>query len=227
MLRKKKDDKDLRKYYFIFFQVGLILALLIFLGAFKFNMVGQNNQNDDDKKEDKKQEVVEVKDVVQTKQVDKPPQPPSPQPPKEVPNDEIIEADAQDKLDQIDQKLSSGKKMAMPEPPEEEEEEKVFKVVEQQPKLIGGLDSLRKMIEYPSMAEKSGIEGRVYIQFIVNKKGEVENPEVVRGPGAGLNEEALRVIKKAKFRPGIQQGHPVNVRYTMPIIFSLDSNSGS
>jgi protein TonB len=220
MLRRKHDSKDLRKYYFIFFQVGLIFALLITLGAFKFDMSGEDKSSNNEKEEDD-QEIVQVKDVVRTKQVDKPPTPPSPQPPKEVPNDEIIEAEAQDALDQIDQQMSSGKKMAMPEPPEQEEEEKVFKVVEQQPELIGGLDSLRSMIKYPSMAEKAGIEGRVYIQFIVNKKGKVENPEVVRGPGAGLNKEALRVIKKASFRPGIQQGHPVNVRYTMPIIFSL------
>lgn len=61
------------------------------------------------------------------------------------------------------------------------------------------------MIDYPDMARKAGIQGRVYHQFEVTKQGEVENPTVTRGPGAGLNKEALRVIRKAELRLGIQQ----------------------
>ncbi len=228
MLRNKKDSKDLRKHYFLIWQTGLILALVIFLVAFEYNMGVENKEDDKNKNKTEEQEVVEAKEVVRTKQVDKPPRPPSPQPPVEVPNSEVIEGDVQKELDNINQQTSSGKKLSMPPPPDKgDEEEKVFKVVEQQPKLIGGLDSLRSLIEYPEMARKANIEGRVYVQFIVNKQGKVEDPKVVRGPGAGLNKEALRVIKKARFQPGIQQGHPVNVRYTMPIIFSLDQNRGS
>ncbi len=227
MLRNKKSRKDLRKHYFILWQVGLIAALLVFIGAFKYNMYTESKE-EEKQEQTEDQEVIETEEVVRTKQVDEPPQPSTPQPPKEVPNDEIIEGEVEDQLDQIDQKMSSGgDKLSMPPPPEEEEEEKIHKVVEQQPQLIGGLDSLRKLIEYPPMAKQANIEGRVYIQFIVNKEGRVEDPEVLRGPGAGLNEEALRVIKKARFKPGIQQGHPVKVRYTMPIIFSLDQNRGS
>lgn len=227
-LVQKKAGNDLRKHYFLIFQTSLAVVIGIFLIAFNINMAGSSTQNDDKNIADKEQETIDVKEVVRTKQQNKPPQPPSPQTPVEVPNDEIVDADAQQQLDQIDQQLSSGKKMSLPpEPKASESEEKVFKIVEQQPKLIGGLDSLRKLIDYPNMAEKAGIEGRVYIQFVVNKKGNVEDPKVIRGPGAGLNKEALRVIKKAEFRPGIQAGHPVNVRYTMPITFQIGQYSQS
>lgn len=97
----------------------------------------------------------------------------------------------------------------------------VFKVVEQQPQLVGGLDTLQQMVNYPDSAKKAGVEGRVFLDFIVTKEGKVHDPQVIRGLGAGLDQEALRVIKKAKFKPGKQRGKPVNVRYSMPIIFRL------
>lgn len=229
MLRHKKAKSDLKKHYYILNEIGLVLTLLILLGAFSYNMGPQDNEDEQVSQEDiQKQETVEVKDVTRTKQVaDKPPTPASPQPPKEVPNDEIISEDVQQQLDQINQEVSTGNKISIPPPPDksdEEDKERIFKVVEKQPQLVGGLDSLRSLIEYPSMAKKADIEGRVYVQFIVTKKGEVKNPKIVRGPGAGLNNEALRVIKKAKFQPGIQQGRPVNVRMTMPIIFRIDED---
>lgn len=229
MLRNKESKHDLRKYYLIFIETGLILALLIMIGAFSYNMSREQEQSNEKSDNNlQKQEVVEVKDVVRTQQApDRPPSPASPQPPREVPNDEIISEDVQQQLDQIDQQVSSGSKLSIPPPPDkpkEEEQEQIFKVVEKQPQLIGGLDSLRSLIRYPPLAEKAGIEGRVYIEFIINKQGEVEDPKVVRGPGAGLNKEALRVIKKAKFRPGLQQGRPVHVRMTMPIVFRLDES---
>ena len=89
------------------------------------------------------------------------------------------------------------------------------------PELIGGLGSLQKEIEYPERALRANIEGRVYVRFIVNEKGEVENPEVVRGIGGGCDEEALRVVKMAKFKPGLQRGIPVRVQYNLPIIFRI------
>lgn len=229
MLRHKKAKSDLKKHYFILNEIGLVITLLILLGAFSYDMGSRQNENKQTSREDvKRQETVEVKDVTRTKQVaNKPPTPASPQPPKEVPNDEIISEDVQQQLDQINQEVSTGNKISIPPPPdkpEEEDTERIFKVVEKQPQLIGGLDSLRNLIKYPTMAKKADIEGRVYVQFVVNKRGEVENPKIVRGPGAGLNTEALRVIKKAKFQPGIQQGRPVNVRMTMPIIFRIDED---
>ncbi len=71
------------------------------------------------------------------------------------------------------------------------------------------------------MARKAGIEGRVIIQFIVNEQGSVEDPRVVRGIGGGCDEEALRAVRQAKFKPGRQRGQPVRVQYSLPIVFKL------
>lgn len=100
-----------------------------------------------------------------------------------------------------------------------------FIVVEQMPELIGGLADLQQNIQYPEMAKRAGIEGRVVVQFIVNEEGKVENPQVIRGIGGGADEEALKVVKQAKFKPGMQQGEPVPVQYSLPIFFRLQSDN--
>jgi len=102
-------------------------------------------------------------------------------------------------------------------------EEDFFVVVEEMPELIGGLVSIQRDINYPEMARRAGIEGRVYIQFIVNENGDVENPRVIRGIGGGADEEALRAVKQAKFKPGVQRGQPVRVQYSLPVVFRLQS----
>jgi TonB family protein len=101
-------------------------------------------------------------------------------------------------------------------------EEDFFVVVEEMPKLIGGMKAIQSKIEYPTLARRAGIEGRVTVQFIVNENGDVENAEVVRGIGGGADEEALRVVKEAKFEPGVQRGRKVRVRYAMSINFTLE-----
>lgn len=94
-----------------------------------------------------------------------------------------------------------------------------FVVVEEMPELIGGLASLTQHIQYPEEARRAGIEGRVYVQFIVNEEGNVETPKVIRGIGFGADEAALEAVKKAKFTPGLQRGQPVRVQYSLPIVF--------
>lgn len=96
-----------------------------------------------------------------------------------------------------------------------------FVVVEQMPELIGGLESVQMKIRYPEEARSAGIEGRVYVQFIVDEDGNVDNPKVVRGIGGGADEEALRVVSQAKFKPGMQKGRTVRVQYSLPIHFKL------
>ena len=101
------------------------------------------------------------------------------------------------------------------------DKEDYFVVVEEMPELIGGLQSIAQEIRYPEMARRAGIEGRVFVQFIVNEEGEVERPQVLRGIGGGADEEALRVVSQAKFTPGYQRGRPVRVQFMLPIIFRL------
>jgi protein TonB len=168
------------------------------------------------------QEVVEMEEIIQTRQIETPPPPPKQPVPVEVPNDEIIE----DVDIDLGGDLDLGGSLDMPPPPppaEEEEEEDFFVVVEEMPELIGGLGELQSKIRYPEMARRAGIEGRVFIQFIVNEQGEVENPQVMRGIGGGADEEALRVVSQAKFKPGMQRGRPVRVQYSLPIFFRLQN----
>lgn len=96
-----------------------------------------------------------------------------------------------------------------------------FTVVESMPELIGGMDGLQQNIIYPEKARRAGIEGRVYLQFIVNERGEVENPRVIRGIGGGCDEVALEAVKRAKFIPGLQRDRPVPVQSSLSIVFKL------
>ena len=75
------------------------------------------------------------------------------------------------------------------------------------------------MTTYLRKARRAAIEGRVTIQFIVNEQGEVENPRVIRGIGGGCDEEALKAVMTARFKPGMQRGRPVRVQYSLPIVF--------
>lgn len=216
MIERKKPSADLRKYYTVLLELGLLTALVIFLVAVKVELRS-------DVPEEivlAEQEIVEMEEIIQTRQIETPPPPPRPPVPVEVPNDEIIE----DIDINIDADLAlEGPLNLPPPPPPVEEEEDFFTVVENMPELIGGLAGLQRNITYPEMARKAGIEGRVFLQFIVNERGEVENPRVIRGIGGGCDEEALRAIKKAKFKPGLQRGRPVRVQYNLPVVFKLQN----
>lgn len=214
---RKKPRANLKNFYTLFLEIGLLLVLVIFLVATKINL--RSEQENVDLIEE--QEVVQMEEVIQTEQEEKPPPPPRPQVPVEVPNDEIIE----DQEINLDAEMDMDQKLEMPDPPqqEEEEEEDFFVAVEQMPKLKGGLAKLQRCVEYPDMARKAGIEGRVVVQFIVNEKGEVEDPHVVRGIGGGTDEEAIRCVKQAEFKPGRQRGEPVRVQYSLPVVFRLQN----
>lgn len=214
--RYKKSEAELRNYYPVLLETALIIVLLVFLAAFKVPIQPKQNQVDlfDE------QEQVHIEEIIQTEQQEQPPPPPRPVVPVEVPNDEVIE----EEIININAELDFDEALELPEAPpggEEGSEEDFFVAVEQMPELIGSLKDLQDKITYPDVARKAGIEGQVIIQFIVNEKGEVENPVVVRGIGGGCDQEALRVIKQAKFQPGRQRGKPVRVQYSLPIIFRL------
>lgn len=89
------------------------------------------------------------------------------------------------------------------------------------------LKFLSSKVNYPALARENGIEGRAVVSFTVEKDGSLTDVKVLRDPGGGLGEEAARVIKlmgtdSSGFRPGTQQGRKVRVRFTVPILFSLD-----
>ena len=100
--------------------------------------------------------------------------------------------------------------------------DEVFAVVDEMPEIQGGLVALHREIQYPEAAKDSGIEGRVVVQFVVDKQGNVVEPSVVKGIGGGCDEEALRAVQAMTFTPGRHNGEPANVRLTLPISFQLD-----
>jgi len=219
MTERKKPDADLRNFHTVFLELGLLITLVIFIIAVRMDITSAEPEE----VQLEEQEVVEMEEVIRTEQVETPPPPPRPPVPVEVPNDEIVE----DVEINIGGDLDLGGQLDMPPPPppaeEDEGEEDFFVVVEQMPELIGGLGELQSKIKYPEMARRAGIEGRVYIQFIVNEQGNVEDPRVIRGIGGGADEEALRVVRDAKFKPGMQRGRPVRVQYSLPIFFRLQN----
>ena len=96
-----------------------------------------------------------------------------------------------------------------------------YLVCEKMPEIKGGLKALQKKIRYPLQAKSLGVQGVVYVQFIVNEEGKVEKPIIIKKLGAGCDEEALRVLKKVKFTPGYDKGKAVKVRFTLPVRFML------
>ncbi|MBO7588727.1 MAG: TonB family protein, partial [Bacteroidaceae bacterium] len=109
---------------------------------------------------------------------------------------------------------------------EEPEEETIFMVVEERPEFPGGqaalMEYLRKNIKYPAICRENNIQGRVLIQFVVNRDGSIVDPEVVRSVEPHLDKEALRVISSMpKWKPGLQRGKPVRVKFTVPVNFKL------
>ena len=111
---------------------------------------------------------------------------------------------------------------------EEEEpvEEEIFMVVEQMPEFPGGMAELMKFlsknIKYPTIAQENGIQGRVIVQFVVNQDGSIVDPVVMRSVDPYLDKEALRVISTMpKWKPGMQRGKAVRVKYTVPVTFRL------
>lgn len=110
---------------------------------------------------------------------------------------------------------------------EEPEEEAPFMVVEKMPEFPGGqaalMQYLQKNIKYPAVCRENNIQGRVLIQFIVNRDGTIVEPEVVKSVNPYLDKEALRVISgMPKWTPGEQRGKPVRVKFTVPVNFKLN-----
>jgi periplasmic protein TonB len=107
------------------------------------------------------------------------------------------------------------------------EPEEVFTVVEQQPEFPGGTSKmyqyLGKNIQYPSAAQRANVTGKVFLAFVVNTDGSIQNVEVIKGIGFGCDEEAVRVVRSMpRWLPGKQSGRPVRVKYTLPVSFTLE-----
>ena len=122
--------------------------------------------------------------------------------------------------------LKAVEEIATPEPPKHEEENKVFDVVEQMPSFPGGTSALMAYlsshVKYPAVAEENGIQGRVTVQFVVEKDGSVTDVKTMKSVDPSLDREAERVVRSMpKWIPGKQNGSAVRVKYFVPVVFRL------
>jgi protein TonB len=224
MEAKKSPKADLEKKKTIFVQIGLIIALGVIFGAFEWKTYEKQELQ---LIERVAKEVIQ-EEIIQTKQEVKPPPPP---PPKTVTVLNIVEDDVEIEDDiEIDAEADMETEVEEYIPVEMEDDEiqeaEIFTVVESMPKFPGGPGAMNrylgKNIEYPQMARESGINGRVFVTFVVETDGRVTDIKVLRGIGGGCDEEAVRVVKNMpKWDPGKQRGKPVRVQFNLPIKFTL------
>ncbi len=222
---KKTPRADLENKRGIFFEIGLIISLAITLVAFEWK-----SYNKIDYKLGPREATNVVEEVViNTEQKVKPP-PPKPQVQTTILNVVKDDVDVEDEIE-IDAEANQETKVQKYVPVDigEEKEAKeapIFIVVEDEPSFPGGetarIKYLRDNIKYPQMARESGIQGTVYITFVVEPDGSISHVKILRGIGGGCDEEAIRVIKlMPKWKPGRQRGKPVRVQFNMPIKFTL------
>lgn len=222
---KKTKKANLENKRMIIFQSGLVIALSLILVAFEWNSAKHNDTDLGSLTGVNAEE--EIIPITRFKE----PPPPPPPPPAQRAIEELIvvddETEINDELDLIDSEADENmyvEPVFIEEP--EEEEETVFIIVQDMPQFPGGDLELRKYIagnvHYPEIAKENGIQGRVFVQFVVNAKGFVEQTKIARGVDPSLDKEALRIIKSLpKWEPGKQRGKPVKVQFTVPINFVL------
>ena len=223
MKTKKSPKADLEKNRSLFFSVGLVLALGLVLAAFSVKTEPVAIPETGTVSWDPPEEII----IPITKQEERE---------KELPvmtiKDIVVDLEeGQEEIDMTDFSSEAAvgdlfdvNPVLASAPPEAEEEIKF--IVEEMPQFPGGMKSLMayiaKTIKYPVLAQETGIYGKVYVRFVVNKDGSIADAMVIRPVNDLLDKEALRVVSTMpKWKPGMQNGKPVRVMYTVPISFVL------
>lgn len=217
--RAKYEQSMIPLYRNIGFTISFLLVILIFNWNFQVTEIVDLGEID--------LAAEEIIDIPLSEQ-----QPPPP--PKQPESFNIVEVENTEELEEIDLKIDVevNEQTALEEIPivefeaEEEKVEEVFTIVEELPEPIGGekafLQYLADNLEYPRTAARLGVTGRVFLKFVVEKDGSLTDIQVMKGIGAGCDEEAVRVLASApKWKPGKQRGVPVRVYKIIPIYFLL------
>ena len=225
MEQKKSNKADLENKKIIYRQIGLVITLAIILFAFEWKSFDKQIVDLGTRQvEDIPEEIIPI---TEQKAVVTPPPPP-----KQVVKINVVEDDM-DVDDDIDIDVEADQDTEMEEyvplqveDEESAEEQQIFIVVESMPEFPGGEPALHRYlgenIKYPQMAKESGIQGRVFVTFVVERDGSVTDVKVLRGIGGGCDEEAVRVVKgMPKWSPGKQRGKPVRVQFNLPVKFTL------
>ena len=225
MEEKKSPKANLENKKLMFIQIGMVISLLIAWLAFEY-------KNYDKREIDESllnREIVEDLEMTEiTKQEEQKPQPV--ELPKQTTQLEIVQDDVEVEDIEINAEVDQQEVIEEYVPVEVEEEEvqeqEIFQIVEEMPSFPGGeaklMEYVAKNIKYPQIARETGIQGRVFVGFVVEPDGSISNVKLLRGIGGGCDEEAMRVIKSLpKWKPGKQRGKAVRVSYQIPVFFKL------
>lgn len=223
---KKSPKADLESKKTVFMQIGLVVTLSLVLIAFEWTTTDVKINLDFMEADVEVEE--EIIPITRQEEV----QPPPPPPPPAVTDilnivDDDVELDVE--LEILDTEMDQNAMVdfsAIAVVEEERDTGEIFMIVEEMPEFPGGDAALQRYlatsIRYPVIAQENGIQGRVYIQFVINQQGEVTNAVILRGVDPSLDREALRVVQAMpKWKPGRQRNRPVRVSYTVPINFVL------
>lgn len=225
---KKTPKANLENRRLLFVEIGLVVALLLVWGAFS---IGSREKTVATLAQDT--QVVEVEDMVPITQETPPPPPEAPKIPVLSDEIDIVDDDikVEDNFTSLEDNANLGVEIMdyVEEVKEEvvEEEAIPFQLVEEKPSFQGGdANTFSKWVNsklvYPEIAKENGVQGRVTLQFTVEKDGSVTNVKVLRGVDASLDKEAVRVVQSSpKWKPGKQRDRAVKVTYTFPVIFQL------
>ncbi len=223
---KKTKTADLENKRGLFLEIGLVLTLAIVFLAFEWRV-------DTGKAEIlNSTESVQLDDEIIQITRDKPAELPPPPPPAPRLLDVLVIVDSDEDIDEVLDieedvpDMDEDIKIQVHDDVEIDDEEKIFVIAETMPEFPGGDVALFKWlsnnVRYPVIAQENGISGKVYLNFVVNKLGDIENVTITRGVDPSLDKEALRVVNKMpKWRPGLQRNKPVNVSFFLPINFTL------
>lgn len=218
---KKHPEADLENRRPALLALGLVMAAAVTLAAFEWRTYDQSVTDLGTLEMDLiEEEIIPVS-------LQQPPPPPPPPAPTTVIEIVEDEEEIEEELVIEDMEIEEDTEVEFIETVEEEVvEEEVFTIVENMPSFPGGDEALLKYlgqnIKYPAIARDAGIQGRVYVTFVVEKDGSVTDVKVLRGIGGGCDEEAIRVVENMpKWSPGKQRGKPVKVQYNLPIRFTL------
>ena len=223
---KKSPKADLEGKKSTWMLIGYVIVLAFMFVAFEWT--------ERDKVIDTSQALVDVvfeEEIIPITQQPENVPPPPPEAPSVAEVLNIVDDKADVEQTAIASTEDTGEKVEVKYVPvvveeEEPEEQTIFEVVENMPEFPGGnaalMQFLSKNIKYPTIAQENGTQGRVIVQFVVNKDGSVVDPVVVRSVDPYLDKEALRVIgQMPKWTPGKQRGKAVRVKYTVPVMFRL------
>ena len=225
MEEKKSPKANLENKKLMFIQIGMIISLLIAWLAFEHKSY---DKREIDPSLLNREVVLDEEMVEITKQEEQKPQPV--EVPKQTTQLEIVQDDVETEDININAEVEQNEvieEYVAPEVVEEEVvEQEIFQIVEEMPSFPGGegklMEYVAKNIKYPQIARETGIQGRVFVGFVVEPDGSISNVKLLRGIGGGCDEEAMRVIKSLpKWKPGKQRGKPVRVSYQIPVLFKL------